>query len=61
MIIPYFQTLTSVHPHLAKMAAHVSISLGVTGVIALLDGLVQIARVNNLIYAFVMPIGVLKQ
>lgn len=61
MIIPYFQTLTSVHQYLAKMAAHVSILLGVTGVIALLDGLVQIARVNNLIYAFLMPIGVLKQ
>lgn len=53
--------MTSVHPHLAKMAAHVSISLAVTGVIALLDGLVQIARVNNLIYAFVMTIVVLKQ
>jgi len=61
VIIPNFQTSTSVYLHLAKMAAHVSISLGVTGVIALLDGLVQIARVNNLIYAFVMPIGVLKQ
>lgn len=34
------------------MAAHVSISLGVTGVIALLDGLGLIARVNNFIYAF---------
>lgn len=34
------------------MAAHVSISLGVTGVIALLDGLEQLVRVNNFIYEF---------
>ena len=46
MVIPNFQTSTSVHPHLAKMAARVQILSDITTVIALLDGLEQLAKVN---------------